>query len=293
VARRPAPESPHPRPPRRKALGQHHLRDGAAARPLVDFLRVAGRTVVEIGPGGGALTRRLAAAGAARILAVEVDPAWAFSLRAALAAADGRDEAAGSAGGAPAALSLVVADALDLDWSALPPDRIVTGNLPYNVGTVLLERLLAAAPAGVRAGFLLQREVVDRIVAPVGTHEYGALSVRVAVRARATRLGTLRPGAFVPPPKVESSFVGFELLPPPLDPAGMAAFDAVVGAGFGQRRKTLRNALGAVFGRAHAVALLAAAGLPEGERAERLDLAAWLALARAQAAAGRGPQSAA
>lgn len=283
MARRPAPETTHPRPPRRKALGQHHLRDGAAARPLVDFLRVAGRTVIEIGPGGGALTRRLAAAGAARILAVELDPAWAFSLRAALAAPGGRDQ--GAEDGAQAALSLVVADALDLDWSALPPDRIVTGNLPYNVGTVLLERLLAGAPAGVRAGFLLQREVVDRIVAAVGTHEYGALTVRVAARARATRLGTLRPGAFVPPPKVESSFVGFELLPPPLDPAGMDAFDAVVGAGFGQRRKTLRNALGAVFGRPRAVALLATAGLPEGERAERLDLAAWLALARAHAAA--------
>lgn len=260
------------RPPRRKALGQHHLRDGAAAQPLLDFLRVTGRTAVEIGPGGGALTTRLLAAGAAQVLAVELDLAWAFALRARL-----RQLPEGRGGD----VQLVAVDALTIDWSSLPASAIVTGNLPYNVGTVVLERLLAAAPAGVRAGFLLQREVVDRIVAPPGGHDYGALSLRVAVRSRATRLGNLRPGAFVPPPKVESSFVGLELLEPPLEPAGMERFDRLVGAGFGQRRKTLRNALGALLGRERAEALLTATGISGSERAEQLDLTAWLALARA------------
>lgn len=264
------------RPRLRRALAQHHLRDPRAVRPLVEWLRAAGRTVLEIGPGGGALTGELAAAGATRVIAVELDAEWAFTLAAR------RREREITAAGSTTAVDLVVADALELAWERLPGDWIVAGNLPYNVGTVLLERLLAAAPAGVRAGFLLQREVVDRMVAAPGSDAYGALSVRVAARARAVRLGTLRPGAFVPPPKVDSAFVGLELVAAPLDADAMIALDRVVAAAFGQRRKTLRNALGAGLGigAGRAATLLEAAGLDPGERAERLSLADFVALAR-------------
>jgi 16S rRNA (adenine1518-N6/adenine1519-N6)-dimethyltransferase len=264
------------RPRLRRALAQHHLRDPRASRPLVEWLRCAGRKVIEIGPGGGALTGALLAAGAARVVAIELDADWAF----ALAARRRADESAAD---------LVVADALELAWERLPADWLVAGNLPYNVATVLVERLLAGAPAGVRAGFLLQKEVVDRMVAAPGGDDYGALSVRVAARARAIRLGTLRPGAFVPPPKVDSAFVGLELVAAPLDGAGMVRLDRVVAAAFGQRRKTLRNALGAGLGigAAAAAALLEGAGLDPGERAERLALSDFVALARGLGAEDR------
>ena len=302
-AARPADRPPRPR--RRKALGQHHLRDGRAALPLLDFLGVRGRTVVEIGPGGGALTRELLARGA-RVLAVEVDPAWAFALpgaaapRVAVGGAATRDaasavwrgerlpESAVAPSPEPAAavpetflffpfpgagrLSVAVADALEIDWERLPPGAMVAGNLPYNVGTPILERLLAHAPPGTRAGFLLQREVVDRLVAEPGSKAYGALSVLVAARASVRRLATLPPGAFVPPPRVESSFVGLELRAAPEVGSRWSAFEAVVRAAFAQRRKTLRNALGAVHGLARAEAALAALGIPRSERAERLSL---------------------
>jgi 16S rRNA A1518/A1519 N6-dimethyltransferase RsmA/KsgA/DIM1 with predicted DNA glycosylase/AP lyase activity len=318
---RTATETPARAPRRRKALGQHHLRDGRAARPLVDFLGVAGRTVLEIGPGGGALTRELLGAGA-RVAAVELDPAWAFELRARLTAAASSPGEDGSAGpvvraaarafwmgerlpdlaasspavagvrpagflffpyaGAPGrpAVALAIADALGLDWRRLPPEWRVAGNLPYQVGTAILERLLERAPAGLRAGFLLQREVVDRLVAEPGSPAYGALSVLVAARASVRRLGTLGPGAFAPRPQVESSFVGLELRPPPLAEERMPGLEALVRAAFAARRKTLRNTLGAAYGRERAEAALAAAGVAPGERAERLGLERFVELSR-------------
>lgn len=260
---------PSARPPLRRALGQHHLRDGRVCRPLVDHLRLAsGAAAVEIGPGGGALTRELLARGA-RVVAIELDPRWAFALRARFAS-----ERA-------AALAIAVADALTVDWERLPAGWRVAGNLPYNVGTVIVERLLRAAPAGTRAGFLLQREVVERMVAGPGDEAYGALSLLVAMRARAERLAIVRPGSFVPPPTVDSAFVGFELVAPPLAEPRMAGVERLVRAAFAQRRKSLRNALGAVYGRDAAAAALATAGIASGRRAEQLGLAEFLALAAA------------
>ena len=307
-----------PRPRRRKALGQHHLRDGRAAWPLVEFLGVRGRTVVEIGPGGGALTRELLSGGA-RVLAVELDPAWGFALPAAVAPRAARPADAVTArdaaravwlgerlpksalapesprpGAAPEPflyfpapppagerLAIAIADALDLAWERLPSGTLVAGNLPYQVGTPILERLLARAPEGTRAGFLLQKEVVDRLVAEPGAKAYGALSVLVAARAAVRRLGTLPPGAFVPPPQVESSFVGFELRAPPCEVSRLPELEAVVRAAFAQRRKTLRNALGAVFGVERAEAALGAVGVARSERAERLTLDQFVRLAEA------------
>ncbi len=258
------------RPRYRQALGQHHLRDGRAAEPLLTWLRPAGLAVVEIGAGGGALTAGLVAAGAARVVALELDLGWAFEARRRAPLA-GRPESS-------ATIRWVAADALKIDWSGLPAGWSVAGNLPYQVGTAILERIVAAAPAGTRCAFLLQKEVVDRLAAAPGGRDYGVLSVLVAARASVRRLGTLGPAAFVPPPKVSSSFVGLELRPAPLPPARMAGFERVVRAAFGQRRKTLRNAVGAVYGRERAEAALAAAGIDPGTRAERLGLADYLRL---------------
>ena len=266
------------RPRLDKRLGQHHLTSGATCRPLVDWLRPAGERVLEIGPGGGVLTRELLAAGAAAVWALELDPAWAAALSSDLGRGPVRPP-----------VHLVVGDALVLDWRRLAGPRrphLVAGNLPYNVATPIVERLLTRAPSGAvaRAAFLLQREVAERLVASPGTRAYGVLTVLVAAHAEARLLGRVGPGAFRPPPKVESAFVGLTPHPPPLPPAEMPAFLRTVHLAFSQRRKTLRNALGAAWGRDRAVQILERAGVPPGARAEQLALEDFLALHRARSA---------
>ncbi|HVT60770.1 MAG TPA: 16S rRNA (adenine(1518)-N(6)/adenine(1519)-N(6))-dimethyltransferase RsmA [Thermoanaerobaculia bacterium] len=270
----------------RKALGQHHLVDGALCRPLVDFLAPAGERVLEIGPGGGVLTGELLAAGA-KVLAWELDPAWAAVLRrrhlsGSLPPGGGGRRLALGVGDAPwgggRRLALAVGDAMDIRWGRLPPPTLVAGNLPYGIATALLERLLPHHRTVPRAAFLVQREVADRLLARPGDRAYGSFSVLVAAYSRPRRLGRVRPGSFRPPPKVEGAFVGLELAPPPLPETEMPAFLATLRLAFAQRRKTLRNALAAGWGRERAAALLAALGLPPTTRAEQLDLAALLAL---------------
>jgi 16S rRNA (adenine1518-N6/adenine1519-N6)-dimethyltransferase len=223
--------------------------------------------VLEIGPGGGALTGELVATGA-QVLAVELDPAWAFALQ----------------GRAIPGLALAVADAVEIAWERLPAPTLVAGNLPYAVGTAILERLLIGAAAAVpRAAFLLQREVVDRIIAQPGEAPYGALSVLVASRAEAVRLGRLPPGAFRPPPAVESAFVGLRLGSPYPGTEDLIGFLATLRAAFAQRRKTVRNSLASVWGRERSERVLAEARLDPAERAERLGLEAFAELHRAAA----------
>ncbi len=258
-------------PRRRKALGQHHLKNGKTCRPLVDFLRLApGERLLEIGPGGGILTRELLTTGAS-VVAVELDPNWGFELLR-RAREFPSPESLSASRLSSSRLSIVIADALELPWERLPVGWRVAGNLPYNVGTVIVERLLRGARPGTRAAFLLQREVVDRMVARPGDDAYGALSVLVAARSRARSLGVVKPGAFTPPPKVDSAFVGLETISPPLPEAAMPAFERLVQVAFGQRRKSLRNALGSGFGREEAVRALSAAGIDPGRRAEELSL---------------------
>jgi len=217
------------------------------------------------------LTRELIASGA-RVLAIELDPRWAF----ALARSPTR----------PAAIA--VADALDLRWSRIAAPTLVAGNLPYGVGTALLERLVAGVDGNVpRAAFLLQSEVVDRIVATPGDAAYGALSVLVAARARAIRLGRLGPAAFRPRPKVESSYVGLVLADVEPGTEDFPAFAVTVRAAFAQRRKTVRNSLASAWGRERSEVVLEAAGIDPAERAERLALRDFVALhAAVSAAAG-------
>jgi 16S rRNA (adenine1518-N6/adenine1519-N6)-dimethyltransferase len=276
-------------PALRKKLGQHHLVSGALCSPLVAFLRPAGQTVVEIGPGGGVLTGELLAAGAARVVGWEIDLAWAAELVRRFAEPLPATAAGGGAGaGEPARLALVVADALDLDWPSLARHGpvLAAGNLPYNVATPILERLLPHHAAVQRAAFLVQKEVGERLVAGPGDAAYGSLSVLVAAYAEARLLGRVSKGAFRPPPKVDGAFVGLTLRPPPLPEAKMPAFLATVRAAFAKRRKTLRNSLAAAWGRDEAertlAAFLPAHGLPPTARAERLGLAELVALHRAR-----------
>jgi 16S rRNA (adenine1518-N6/adenine1519-N6)-dimethyltransferase len=249
----------------KKSLGQHHLTDSALCRPLVEFLRPEGARVLEIGPGGGVLTAALLAAGASRLFAWELDPDWAAVLRRRLP--DPR-------------LSPVVGDALDLPWDRLPAPTLAAGNLPYNVGTALIERLFPHGDRVPRAAFLVQKEVGERLVARPGDPAYGSLSLLAAAYADARLLARVRRGSFRPPPKVEGAFVGFTLHPPPLPAAEMPAFLQMVRTAFNQRRKTLRNSLGALWGKEKAAAVLGAAGIEERTRAEEVGLAGFLGLYR-------------
>jgi 16S rRNA (adenine1518-N6/adenine1519-N6)-dimethyltransferase len=250
----------------KKALGQHHLVDARLCQPLVAYLRPAGQRVLEIGPGGGVLTRVLAAAGA-RVWAWELDPEWAFALR-----------SAWTGGSAP---SLVVGDALAIPWDRLPAPTLAAGNLPYGIATALIARLLRHPERVPRAAFLVQKEVADRLVAGPGDPDYGALSVLVAARAEARLLGRVKAGSFRPPPQVDGAFVGLTPVEPPLPPPTMARFEETVKAAFARRRKTLRNALGAAWGREAAEEALRRAGIPSGARAEELGLPEFLRLTEA------------
>lgn len=248
-----------------KALGQHHLLHPELCRPAVRFLSPAGRLVVEVGPGGGVLTGELLAAGA-RVAAWELDLGWAVELRRLLQGES---------------LSVVVADAVGLPWGRLPPGSLAAGNLPFNVATRILTGLLLEGRDVERAAFLLQREVAERLLVPIGGRRLGALAVLASMRARVTALGRVRPGSFRPPPKVEGLFLALELCPPPVAWEELPALLATLQAAFGQRRKTIRNSLAAAWGREAAERALADAGLDPGARAELLSDAELLALFRA------------
>lgn len=254
-----------PVPALKKSLGQHHLIDGALCRPLIAFLEPDGQRVLEIGPGGGVLTAQLLSAGG-RVLGWELDPEWAAVLRRRLT---------------DLKLSLVVGDALEIRWDRLPAPTLAAGNLPYNVATAILERMLPHHDRVPKAAFLVQKEVADRLVARPGEEAYGSLSLLVAAYARPRLLGRVRRGSFRPPPKVEGAFVGFELHPPPLPPPEMPDLIRLIRLAFNQRRKTLRNALAAGWGRERAEAVLSAVGLPEKVRGEELGLPAFLEIYRA------------
>lgn len=224
-----------------------------------------GQPVVEIGPGLGALTGHLIDA-ASRITAVEIDRDLAARLRERFPAEQ---------------LNLVEGDALELDWTALADTlgnglRIV-GNLPYNVSTPLLFALLPIADRVRDQHFMLQREVVERMGAPPGSKEYGRLSVMLQFRYRIDRLFNVAPGSFHPVPKVQSSIVRMTPLPATQVPdVSLEDFGAVVTAAFGQRRKTLRNALSRLLTEAQ----IRAADVDPGARAETVDVAGFVRLAR-------------
>jgi 16S rRNA (adenine1518-N6/adenine1519-N6)-dimethyltransferase len=254
----------------RKRFGQHFLYDPAVIDRIARAIGVrADDHFVEIGPGRGALTRRLRAGDRATLDAVEIDRDLAAALGAEL--------------GGDARLTLHVLDALELDWRALAERRggkfRLAGNLPYNLSTPLLFHFLAASDCIEDLHLMLQREVVARIAAQPGTREYGRLTVMLAPRVRAERLFDIGPGAFQPPPRVWSSVVRLEVLREP--PFVVAAdYGKVVAAAFAHRRKTLRNALAGLV----TAAQIEACGLDPGARPETLAPRAFNDLAAAAAA---------
>ncbi len=227
---------------------------------------LAGRNVIEVGPGPGGLTRPLLASPAASVTVVEIDPRAIAAMRELEAVSDGR-------------LRVVAADALRLDLAALAaaPRRIVA-NLPYNVASPLLVGWLRQAAAFEGFTLMFQQEVAERICAAPDTPEYGRLSVLAQWLCRASLVLRIPPAAFVPPPKVFSAIV--DLVPHAAQPdaALFARMEKLTAAAFGQRRKMLRGALKPLGGEA----LLAAAGIASDRRAETLSVAEFDRLARMQ-----------
>lgn len=256
----------------RRRFGQHFLEPAWVARVVAAVAPAADDTVLEVGPGRGALTRPLAER-AGRVIAVEID----------------RDLAAALPGSVPPNVRVVTGDILAIDIEALlrgePQPVRVAGNLPYNVSSPVLFQLVRSADEGRRlrdATLMLQLEVADRLVAAPGTGDYGVLALQVGLAADVDRLFTLPPGAFRPPPAVTSALVRLRFRPPAhaVDPA---VFERLVRGMFRQRRKTLLNALtpvAATFGRS-AAELLARAEIDPRRRPETLSLADVARLARA------------
>jgi 16S rRNA (adenine1518-N6/adenine1519-N6)-dimethyltransferase len=271
----------------RKRFAQHFLEPAWVTKLVAAAGATADDAMVEIGPGRGAITRPLAAQVRA-LLAIEVD----------------RDLAADLEADRPGNVTVVTGDVLAIDllptlteWLGGPPgpDRPfrVIGNLPYNISSPILFRLidLAARTRGLRdAVLMLQKEVADRLVARTGTGDYGVLTVLTALHADVSRVLSLPPGAFRPPPKVHSAVVRLVFRPPPVDAGNPEAFVRMVRGVFTQRRKTLGNALKAVAGGRPAAAAeaLAEAGIDPRRRPETLELAEFATLGRAfQAATSR------
>ena len=249
-----------------------------------------GVAVVEIGAGTGALTAALAACGG-DVLAIEIDPDLTAVLRARFTPAEEPlDLAAAEAAAArcvPGRVRILEADALTVDLAACAPAGpwVAAGNLPYNVATPLLLTLVALPHPPLRIVAMIQRDVADRLTARAGTASYGSLTLAMAARARVRRALRVPPSAFHPPPNVDSAVVVIEPGPPevPIDDQGR--FEQVVRGAFAYRRKTLVNALDRSLGipRERIVTALAALHLDPETRGERLDLAAFAALARALA----------
>lgn len=262
----------------RKSLGQHFLLDLNLTRRIARAARpFDGATVIEVGPGPGGLTRALLIEGAPRVVAIERDRRCVAALAPLVDAAAGR-------------LTVIEADALAVDEAALAPaPRQIVANLPYNIATPLLIKWLDRAGDYRSLTLMVQKEVAMRLVARPGDKAYGRLSVRVHWVCEAQHLFDVSPRAFTPPPKVVSSVVRLEPRPTPLCAAPPDAFEAVLAAAFGQRRKMLRGALRTLG--VDAAVLLAAAGIEPTARAETLATEAYCALARALVAlrASRNP----
>jgi 16S rRNA (adenine1518-N6/adenine1519-N6)-dimethyltransferase len=251
----------------RKSLGQHFLLDLNLTRRIARAAGdIEGRTVLEVGPGPGGLTRALLEAGA-HVLAVERD-------RRCLAALAELAEAC------PGRLILVEADALEFDEAAaLSSPAPVVANLPYNIATPLLMKWLERPGLFERLTLMFQKEVAERLAAAPGSKAYGRLSAMVQWRAEVAPLFEISAQAFTPPPKVRSMVVQVTPRTVPLAPADAATLGRVLAAAFGQRRKMLRASLRGLG--VPPEPLLAAAGVAPTARAEELDVAAFCRLANA------------
>jgi len=255
-----------------RALGQNFLADPNTARRIVRLAGVeSGTRVVEIGPGLGSLTLALADAGASEIVTLELDRHLVPVLREVL---EGR------------AVRIEEGDALSIDWRALlgeTPGWSMVSNLPYNVATPLVVRVLENAPMVERLFVMVQREVGERMAAAPGTDAYGAVSVKIAYYARAELAGLVPPTVFMPKPAVDSALVRIvRREQPPVDVPDVDRLFVLVRAGFATRRKMLRRALTTELG-TRTIPVLEAAGIDPSVRAETLGLEEWASIARVEA----------
>ncbi|MHB9024438.1 MAG: 16S rRNA (adenine(1518)-N(6)/adenine(1519)-N(6))-dimethyltransferase RsmA [Armatimonadota bacterium] len=256
----------------RKPLGQHFLVSRKALNAILAACELTdGAPVLEIGPGPGTVTRALAESGAA-VTAIEVDTRAVEMLCEVV--------------GEYPNVRVIQGDILAVDLPAvLGNDRwTVVGNLPYYITTPVISRLLESSERIIRAVLMVQREVAERLQAHPGTREYGSLSVFVQVFATIERVAKVPRGAFFPPPNVDSAVVRLSMRSEPLVPSELQpAFFQIVHAAFGQRRKTLHNALtggGILAGDKEAVArLLEAAGMNPTRRGETLSIAEFRVIA--------------
>ncbi|MEM6617074.1 MAG: 16S rRNA (adenine(1518)-N(6)/adenine(1519)-N(6))-dimethyltransferase RsmA [Pseudomonadota bacterium] len=255
----------------KKSLGQNFLFDlnltsriARAAGPL------KGRKVVEIGPGPGALTRALLLEGADHVVAIDLDPrVEAVMAEISLAC--------------PEHLTFLNQDALTYSPSDEKAPKLIVANLPYNIGTRLLTHWLTPTrwPSWFSGMVLMfQKEVADRITAPVGSKAYGRLSVLSQWRTNPETLFDINPQAFVPPPKVTSTVVRFDVIDQP-PPVPLHALETVTAAAFNQRRKMLRQSLKAIA--ADPMRLLTEADIEPTRRAETLEVAEYVRLANTYA----------
>ena len=250
-------------PRARKRFGQHFLTDRHYLGRIVAAIDPKpGDSMVEIGPGTGLLTDELVRS-VERLHVVEIDRDLAAALRARFP--DGR-------------VVVHEGDALEFDFAALPAPLRVVGNLPYNVSSPILFRMAESAERIADCVFLLQKEVVLRMVAAPGSADYGRLSVMLQYRFLMAKALDVPPGAFTPPPKVDSAVVRMRPLGEGRPRArDEALFATIVGAAFSQRRKTLRNAARAQVPEP----AYARARIDPGRRGETLSVAEFIALADA------------
>jgi 16S rRNA (adenine1518-N6/adenine1519-N6)-dimethyltransferase len=273
---------PHSRQ-RKPKLGQHFLRDESAAQKIVEALGdVSQKTVLEIGPGTGALTRRLVAR-ARRVIAIEFDKVLAAQLRMRFALASN--------------IEIIEGDVLAIDFDTIfgpkpgisrpgleysPEPAHVVGNLPYYITSDILLRLFEYSRYFDTLILMVQREVADRIAAKPGGRDYGLLSATAQLYTKAERLFTLPPGAFNPPPKVDSTVLRLTMAPQ-LEQLRVAEdrFIDFLKLSFGQKRKTLWNNLKLEYAPATLKSALEQAGVKANVRAEALPLEKSAALFRA------------
>jgi 16S rRNA (adenine1518-N6/adenine1519-N6)-dimethyltransferase len=249
----------------RRSLGQHFLLDiNLTARIARAAGDLAGRHVVEVGPGPGGLTRALLDTAAADVTVVEVDDrAVAIMEELSVTAGD--------------RLRIVAGDALRLDLATLvPAPRHIVANLPYNIASPLLVGWLRQGRAWERLTLMFQQEVAERICAAPDTEAYGRLSVLAQWVGHVDIMVRLPPDAFVPPPKVWSAVVGFTPHDDQPDPELFSRMERLTAAAFGQRRKMLRGSLKPLGGQA----LLDRAGIAADRRAETLSVAEFDRLVR-------------
>jgi 16S rRNA (adenine1518-N6/adenine1519-N6)-dimethyltransferase len=249
---------------RKPKLGQNFLVDDAARHAIVDALGdIRRRTVIEIGPGHGAITEILASR-CQKLIALELDRALAAELTFRF-----RDRPQ---------VQIIEADVLKTDLYTLVPEgetADVIGNLPYYITSDILLKLFAAGSAGLvsRAVLMMQREVADRVAAAPGVRDYGLLSATAQMNAQVDHLFTLPPSAFSPPPDVYSTVLRFQFAPRftelGVDAAG---FDIFLRQCFAQKRKTLQNNLRAAGHSAERISAAWPASIPALARAESLPL---------------------